>query len=694
MLIIYWEGGDPKKADDLTDSGLLSGLNFYWRTIEKLYEDTYDLGDIASNENGNIWRFLHNSPTYMPTGRQLLPTYSFLEKNGVVNPITSADNVNETLEQLNSKSNRYELMGDPYWTSNEKVQTWVFYSTSKPTITNIAVKDKSGLMTLSPLYEDGVPSKDPTLNNVGDGTVPESSAKLPCNEGWADCNSISGEHAELIKKAANSIVSYLYPSQQSLISSSRVSAMAVTSTSTTTSLYLTFHGRIQPYIIDPQDRSLGVNYTSGVIEEVISDSEVNIDATSGSLSIANPVDGTYTVYLKGIYNENYTINLGYMDSTESKEIRYRGFNHANTTSFTFTVNSGSLEKITINLTPFPPTGLQADALDSSGLKTQLSWTANTEPDVTGYIIYSKYNDEPYLSQIGTSTTNSFDTGHPWTENATIKTRLYAVSAVKADGTESFLSNMVENNDRDHDGLTDEEETTFGTNPSNPDSDSDGLKDGDEYVRGTNPLLPDTDSDGFSDYAEVQAGTDPLDPASKPMNVTIELEKGFNLISYSGKGNPVVKAFDLIKMLGSSQEIESVLKFDSTSGRYKDVRYNASGEPEGEDYELVNGEGYIVYSKAAKTVDLVFSDQCSVTGLKRGVNLIGTPCVSVNMTAYQLLQKIGDDTVVYSVQRFNAETGKFETAGYLTGQPSGVDFLIKAGEGYFIYMKKDVTGFTP
>jgi hypothetical protein len=102
--------------------------------------------------------------------------------------------------------------------------------------------------------------------------------------------------------------------------------------------------------------------------------------------------------------------------------------------------------------------------------------------------------------------------------------------------------------------------------------------------------------------------------------------------------------------------------------------------EGENYELVNGEGYIVYSKVAKAVDLFMGNQCSVSGLKIGLNLIGTPCISVNMTAYQLLQKIGDDTVVSSIQRYITDTGKFDTAIYLNGQPAGVDFPIKAGGG--------------
>ena len=49
-----------------------------------------------------------------------------------------------------------------------------------------------------------------------------------------------------------------------------------------------------------------------------------------------------------------------------------------------------------------------------------------------------------------------------------------------------------------------------------DSDGDGLSDCDETTYGTNPHNPDTDGDGWSDGAEVAAGTNPLDPTSHPI----------------------------------------------------------------------------------------------------------------------------------------------------------------------------------
>ena len=45
------------------------------------------------------------------------------------------------------------------------------------------------------------------------------------------------------------------------------------------------------------------------------------------------------------------------------------------------------------------------------------------------------------------------------------------------------------NDSDQDGLTDEMEEFYGTDPNNPDTDGDGFSDGNEVSRGYDPLLP-------------------------------------------------------------------------------------------------------------------------------------------------------------------------------------------------------------
>ncbi len=65
-------------------------------------------------------------------------------------------------------------------------------------------------------------------------------------------------------------------------------------------------------------------------------------------------------------------------------------------------------------------------------------------------------------------------------------------------------------DSDNDGLDDEMEIKYHTNPLLADTDNDGLSDGDEvHIYHTDPTKADTDGDGAGDSEELAAGTDPL-----------------------------------------------------------------------------------------------------------------------------------------------------------------------------------------
>jgi hypothetical protein len=69
---------------------------------------------------------------------------------------------------------------------------------------------------------------------------------------------------------------------------------------------------------------------------------------------------------------------------------------------------------------------------------------------------------------------------------------------------------ITSKDKDLDGLSDENEKKYGTNPESIDTDGDGLLDAEEVtVYHTDPLNPDTDGDGKKDGYEVDMGVNPL-----------------------------------------------------------------------------------------------------------------------------------------------------------------------------------------
>jgi pimeloyl-ACP methyl ester carboxylesterase len=529
-----WEGGDPQEADDLNDSWLWF-IDFYTNTLENIFKEmnkrvfsnfqthaqSTPAVDIKPN-NIQIRDFVHE---HVKSVRELLPTFPFL-RQCFFSPFGPECTPLFSIGELDSYNKSLITLNRNLTLSVGKVK--IFAGTSKKTIEIIDVGKPNNL------YKDGVPKggpTNPTKTEEGDGTVLKNSAIIS----GMDYVQKEGKHSELINTYSNEIVEFItgktpVPSPLMTGSGNYLLSGGATDTHRMT---ISVRGRVQPYLIDPLGRKSGINPTTDIREDEIPDSIISIDKDGATISIKNTADGLYTLYLKDAYQEDYRLALSYSDSEKAVNREYWGFNHGNTTNITFTVDSTSDDRVTINA-PSPPTGLQADPLDSGGLVTKLTWDASAYPEATGYIIYSKRIDEPYLSQLGTSTISSFDTNHPWVENSSIATRVYAVSVAMSDGSESFLSNFATNDDRDHDGLTDVQETSLGTDLSNPDTDSDVLNDGEEYIRGTSPLLNDTDEDSYSDYVEIQRGSDPLDPDSVPTyslsgTVTGDVLEGITLV---------------------------------------------------------------------------------------------------------------------------------------------------------------------
>lgn len=94
-------------------------------------------------------------------------------------------------------------------------------------------------------------------------------------------------------------------------------------------------------------------------------------------------------------------------------------------------------------------------------------------------------------------------------------------------------------DSDSDGLSDEDEIrVYHTNPNNPDTDADGYSDGEEVKNGYSPLVPDkkmsqadADQDGLTDELEAAFGSDPTKPDSDGDGFAdgLEIKNGYNPI---------------------------------------------------------------------------------------------------------------------------------------------------------------------
>ncbi len=101
----------------------------------------------------------------------------------------------------------------------------------------------------------------------------------------------------------------------------------------------------------------------------------------------------------------------------------------------------------------------------------------------------------------------------FTATRTAVAQITQISATQTAAFNQTAAAVIGERDDDGDGLTNQQESEWGTDPNNPDTDNDELKDGEEVLRlRTDPRNPDTDADQLTDGEEVlRRGTDPLNP---------------------------------------------------------------------------------------------------------------------------------------------------------------------------------------
>lgn len=242
-------------------------------------------------------------------------------------------------------------------------------------------------------------------------------------------------------------------------------------------------------------------------------------------------------------------------------------------------------------------------------------------------------------------------------------------------TDGDLWGDVCDDDDDNDGLTDQFEINFaGTNPLLVDSDGDGISDD----------LEDADFDGVNNAGEAAQGTDPKSP-------DVEFTAGFNLFGYPVEVPSGYTSYDLIVDLGTQFEVEKIQRYNSNTGRFETTSLSG-GVPAGQEFDIVNGEGYIVYMYVDKSVSFSGRIICPNISLAAGLNIVSIPCVPVGCTSYNILKYLSmpDEIVSISIQRFNCQTGAFDTTAYYNGTPSGVAFDPVNGKAYLIHTKTPIT----
>ena len=502
-----WEGGDPKLIDDISDHGFFSSLiNFYSNTIQTLWVNTYHIPYWSNTWHKAIKDFVQDKS---PSLRELMPTEKILMQdtgNSQSPAGVSGPNINSTLQNMNSGENGFlppQTVMSSDGSSGTRVQVGLFVgSQTNETVAMIPVgKYHSITWIMSGLWEDGQPrifAKSTVIKGTGDGTVPYTSAVYPAVAGWANLEASSSQqdHGYLVSDYVDQLTSFLSTGSAAAASKSFSVVPAAAATPETPRFSIAVQGTVRLDVTGPSGSHAGADPATGVAREEISGSTTFFNGESGSVRIDNPVDGTYQVVIFGADDRDFHGEIGFQDDTADEYYPFQAYYGNDQITFQVVVNSGTTPRVTVVPSVGSPEQLKAEPAGAAAAETTtLSWDASTDPDVNGYSVYSITETAPYFSRIATVAlgTTSYATSDPWAGDASVPVMSYTVTALKTDGSESFFSNIAQNNDRDHDLLTDVDEAGYGTDPTKLD----------------------TDGDGFTDYEEINAGSDPLDPKSIP-----------------------------------------------------------------------------------------------------------------------------------------------------------------------------------
>jgi hypothetical protein len=149
-----------------------------------------------------------------------------------------------------------------------------------------------------------------------------------------------------------------------------------------------------------------------------------------------------------------------------------------------------------------------------------------------------------------------------------------------------------------------------------DSDQDGLSDDEEITYGTNPSSRDSDGDGYSDGAEVKSGYDPLKPApgdkiiktqkiaiekienSEDKNLTTEISNELaSLITERAAEKKTITTDDLDSMIenvaGPTLSYEDLPEVDTSEIKIKKQNYSDLSKDGREEKEKKDAEEYLV-----------------------------------------------------------------------------------------------------
>lgn len=175
---------------------------------------------------------------------------------------------------------------------------------------------------------------------------------------------------------------------------------------------------------------------------------------------------------------------------------------------------------------------------------------------------------------------------------------------------------------------------------------------------------------------------------------MSVAEGFQLFYYPLSDAFVDSGYSLLSQLNTlGMNITKIQSFDTVNNQILMAEMNGNSLA-GVDFPLLDSQGVFIVSDEVTTTSVSGPVNCLAIDLDAGMNVIGFRCVPPNYSAFKMILDLGNANRVATIQRFNSNTGRYETATYKDGQPAGNDFNIVLGEAYLVHMLNDLLAFDP
>jgi len=359
--------------------------------------------------------------------------------------------------------------------------------------------------------------------------------------------------------------------------------------------------------------------------------KLNSENTNGSA--ATDVEDNLTdkvAQFKRIYQESNLINL-------TEKLGSEKINNINTYHYKFTLDKDEYKKVYLEaIKIFKPSGLdsETEALLDQQLDTQLNSALDLYGGSQGEVWLGQKDYLPYKISLSSL---SEESGMVNSSSTIIELKNYN-QPVKIDQPEkskdlaSLLSVYIDpSGDNDNDGLVNELEVDYKTDPDNPDTDGDSYKDGDEVDHGYDPTIA-----GSAKLAEKIYGTTQKNRDAKRLTDVKQLQTALELFYNDNGKYPVAKNIVLgsadYTCLSSKGFTKNCLSGSTKSSDSTYMgRVPANSTPGGSDYiyNCVDGKNYTISFSFETDYKKTVPGSTCLAGPKGEIECDGKSIVSSN-----------------------------------------------------------------